>query len=125
MLASDRALRRYLELIIEARSRKSLAPYVCRKILRQIERELVHREVAVGFDSTFQLSRGQPFARHPFELHGDARQFRFRKRQPGGKSMATEADDHPRRALGHQIQCVAQVKPSDGASGAAKLAVCG
>ena len=69
------------------------------------------------------MSRGQPFAGDPLELLGEAGQFHFRKRQPGGEGMTAEADDHSRRTLGHQIQCVPQMKAGDGAPGTAKLAV--
>ena len=69
-----------------------------------------------------QVRGRQRLAGDLLERDGESRQRRLVDRQPGGKCVAAEPAHEPWRALGHEIEPVAQVETGDRAAGTPELA---
>jgi hypothetical protein len=109
------------ELVLEQRWRKALAPDFGFEQARGGDREVGGFEAAVGFQRARAIGGCQ-------QLVGDLRkqlakaQSRFAQRHAGGHGVPAKAQQQARRALGHQIEGVAQVQAGDRTARALDLA---
>ena len=123
MLAANHRLLQNREFTVEQRCRETLPPDLRADVSGESQRELRLGELAIGFKRAQQRLGRKPIARDALELRRKTRQCRLRKRQSRREGMASEAVDRPRRALGDEIECIAQVKSGDGPAGPAQRSV--
>ena len=109
---------------LEVSARRYPKKPVCIYLGRELSYGDLHRQAealaggqrAVGFDAAGEGGGVQPFLRHLGKglLEHVERFLSHRAARRHG--VAAELEDHARVALGHQVECVAQVKAGDGAA---------
>src|SRR2546426_5235217 len=117
MPLADQALAFDGECIAEEGLRKALAPDLRLEQARDLEGAMRRLERAVGLHGVEPRFRRQQLLERALEQRAEALVIRFGDRQSCRLRVAAEALDQARRALGDEIEAVAQVQPGQRASG--------